>query len=196
MRRCLCVEKKAIEVSGKIQKNINLTDILLNHTEYFDDNSAEVCSGEYVPLSVCISVRSLYTNKAIKRVTRKGLTRYYVNITELAPVKHKGYDWLMYYASIAFSRMVNINSELNNIMAKYSQFQPIGLYNPDPNVLNPMIYCHIIIKDDGIYDLEKLLKSEYSLVDIEEVKKLPYDNIQELVDSFIILKNKEEESNE
>ena len=47
---CMYVEKDALKMSDEVQKDIDLEDILLNHTKFYDDIKVADKDG-YIPLS-------------------------------------------------------------------------------------------------------------------------------------------------
>ena len=101
----LCVDTTALKTSIDVQKDVNLEDILNNHTKYYDTEE-EALKDDYAPLDFSVSVRSIYSNLILQIdvVDRK---KYYVNLTNVQPFVHKGYDLIMYLASIGL--LYNIN---------------------------------------------------------------------------------------
>jgi len=115
-----------------------------------------------------------------------------VNLTKIQPFVHKGYDLIMYLCSIGVMQSVDYQLGFDDLMMKHSQFQPIGLYNSDPALINPIVYSHIIISDEGIKELHKYLKPDRSLVKISDINF--HGNLKALIDTLIEVK--EEENNE
>lgn len=186
----LCVDVKALPVHQKVQKDINLEEILNNHTKYFDDVK-EAYKEEYVPLDFSVTVRTAYSNLVLQTIEENN-KKYYVNLTDIHPFPHKGYDLIMYLTSIGVMHSVDYKLGFDELMMKHSQFFPIGIYNPSPFLINPIIYSHIIISDEGAKELPKYLKLHRDLVPISEIEYK--GNIPALLNTIIEVKEKEDES--
>jgi len=179
----LCVERAALKCAKDVQKKVHLEDLLLNHTKYTEEGK------DYVPLDVCVSVRSVYTNKVLRTPDNK----LYTNVTSIGEYIHKGYDLIMYLASVAFMSCINWKPELNDLMMK-SEFQCIGLFNPDPDVIRPIVVCHILLDDSIVGEIEKCLFPDYVFEDITEAKqKYAVENIKYLTDTLVIVNKQEED---
>ena len=186
----LCIDKESINITPlDVQKDVNLEELIDNHTKYFD-NVEQAYEENYVPLDFCVSVRSLYSNKVLEIDKEEGV-RYYTNLTQVQQFPHKGYDLIMYLTSIALMHNVEYKLGFDELMMKHSQFSPMGLYNPNPTVINPIIYTHILISDDGVEELEKYLKDGRRFVSISDMKK--EHNLGGLLDTLVIVKEKENE---
>lgn len=183
----LCIDTHVLNVSLEVQKDVDLEDLLNNHTKYYA-SSEEALKDEYAPLDFCISLRSLYTNLVLE-IDKEEDKRYYTNLTEIQPFVHKGYDLIMYLTSVGLMHNINYKLGFDDLMMKHSQFQPVGIYNPFPLVSNPIIYSHVIISDDGIEELKKYLKDNTRLVSISEMKEL--GNISALLKTLIQVKEEE-----
>lgn len=186
----LCVDIKSLKASPDVQRDVNLEDILNNHTKYYNSMD-EALEDNYVPLDFSVSIRSMYSNFVVE-IDKSEEKRYYTNLTEIQPFVHKGYDLIMYLTSIGVMHNVDYKIGFDELMVKHSQFVPIGLYNPDTLLLNPIIYSHIIMSDEGIKELTKYLKSDRTIVPISEIQEK--GNIPALLKTLIIVK--EEETNE
>ena len=186
----LCVDTKALRKSTEVQKDVDLEDILNNHTEYFNSMKEALTDG-YVPLDFSISIRSLYDNTVVE-IDKGEEKRYYTNLTDVQPFMHKGYDLIMYLTSIGLMHNVDYKLGFDELMMKHSQFVPIGLFNQDPLFINPIIYSHVLISDDGMKELTKYLKGDRKVVPISKIKAK--GNIPALLKELIIVK--EEKTNE
>lgn len=185
----LCVNKDALKVSEELQKNVKLEEIMLNHTKYY--NSVEDAQKEnFVPLDFMVSIRSVYSNLVLQypAINESGF-RYYVNLTNIDVLPHKGIDLIMYLSSIGIMKSVDYKLGFDNIMMK-STFSPQGIYNPLPDLMNPIVYSHIILADDTIDLFKNYLKEGISFVPIKDMKCK--GNIQKILDSLIIVKECED----
>ena len=81
---------------------------------------------------------------------------------------------------------VNYSLGFDEVMLEHSQFVPIGLYNPDPTIINPIIYSHILISDVGAKEFDKYLKKGRRFLPISDIKK--EGNLYALLDTLIITK--------
>lgn len=188
----LCIDTKALNTSLYVQRDVNLEDLLNNHTKYYDSET-EALKDKYVPLDFCVSVRSIYSNYVLQIDKENNEKRYYVNLTKVQPFVHKGYDLIMYLCSIGVMQSIDYQLGFDDLMMKHSQFQPIGLYNPDPALINPIVYSHVIISDDGIKELPQYLKSDRYLVPIRTMKMCKAGNISALLDTIIEVKEEEKD---
>lgn len=196
----LCVDTKHLKTSPEVQKDLNLEDLLLNHTEYFD-SVEEALKSQYAPLDFSVSVRSMYSNLVLAsdkyNVDKGEITySYYTNLAQIQPFPHRGYDLVMYLASIGVMHSVDYNVGFDDVMMKHSQFVPIGVYNPDPTVINPIVYSHIIMSDEGAEELVPFLKKDRRFVGIDYMKINNEGNITALLDTIVKVEEREEATNE
>lgn len=182
----LCIDNKQLKTSSKVQKDINLEELIIKHTKYFD-SVEEALKEEYVPLDFSISVRSTYTNQVLQTTTEKGV-RYYTNLAEIQEFIHKGYDLIMYLASIGLMHNVYYEQGFDELMMKHSQFMPIGIYYPHEFVINPIVYSHIIMSDEGAEKLKEFLRDDRKFVSIKEMRDNSVGNITPLLDTIIEVK--------
>ena len=195
----LCVDTKALKTSAEVQTNVKLEDIINNHTKYYD-SVEEALKDNYVPLDFSVSIRTLYSNLVVEidAKTEDGNDKkmYYTNMSQVQQFIHKGYDLIMYLTSIGVMMNVNYSLGFDEVMLEHSQFVPIGLYNPDPTVINPIIYSHILISDVGAKEFDKYLKKGRRFLPISDMKK--EGNLYALLDTLIITKeeNIDEEHND
>ena len=189
----LCVDTKHLKTSDKVQKDINLEELLKDHTKYFY-TVGEALEENYVPLDVSTAIRSMYSNLVVERDTADG-KKYYVNLTNIDKFVHKGYDLLMYLTSIGVMHCVDYKMGFDDVMLQHSQFCPIGIYNPDPSFINPIIIVHIVLSDEGAESLRDYLKGNVKLVPISSIHH--ENNIRALLDEIIEVKEKiEDEHND
>lgn len=188
----LCVDTKALKTSAEVQTNVKLEDIINNHTKYYD-SVEESLKDNYVPLDFSVSIRTLYSNLVVEidAKTEDGNDKkmYYTNMSQVQQFIHKGYDLIMYLTSIGVMMNVNYSLGFDEVMLEHSQFIPIGLYNPDPTVINPIIYSHILISDVGAKEFDKYLKKGRRFLPISDMKK--EGNLYALLDTLIITKEED-----
>ena len=180
----LCIDTRALKTSPDVQKDVNLEDLLLNHTKYYD-TAEDAVKDKYVPLDFSVSVRSLYSNLVLQ-IDKGEQKRYYTNLTNVQQFVHKGYELIMYLTSIGLMHSVDYKLGFDDLMMKHSQFMPIGLYNPDSAIINPIIYCHVLISDEGAKELPNYLKGDRELVPISQMCR--EGNISALIDTIIEVK--------
>lgn len=170
--------------SYKVNRKINLHDILMNHTRHFDDPKNAHLNG-YTPLDMCISVRSMYDNTVLSR-RGKDHTLYYINVTNIEDKIHEGLELLMFISGITVLEYFDGSPEIGQIMAQHSQFQPIGLYYPPGALINPILYSHIIMSDPGMKLLEPHLKTGVRVCPIESMSYT--GNLLALLRTLVIVK--------
>lgn len=186
----LCIDTTVLKTSPDIQKDVDLEDLLNNHSKYYDSEE-DAIKDQYVPLDFCVSVRSIYSNYVLQIDKENGEKRYYVNLTHVQPFVHKGYDLIMYLCSIGIMQSIDYKLGFDDLMMKHSQFQPIGLYNSDPSIINPVVYSHVIISDEGIKEFHKYLKSDRSLVKINDIDF--HGNLKAFIDTLIEVKEEKKD---
>lgn len=189
----LCIDLKAIKTSPEVQKDLNLEDLINNHTKYYD-SSEEALKDNFAPLDFCVSIRSIYSNLVVQRNLENGEKRYYTNITQIQKFPHRGYDLIMYLTSVGVLHNMNYKLGFDELMLKHSQFSPMGLCNVDPTMINPIIYTHIILSDEGMKELPQYLKEDREVVSISDIKDNTTGNMIALLDTLIEVK--EETNNE
>ena len=182
----LCIDTRALKTSPDVQKDVNLEDLMLKHTKYYD-TAKDALKDKYVPLDFSVSVRSLYSNLVLQ-IDAGEQKRYYTNLTNVQQFVHKGYDLIMYLTSIGLMHSVDYRLGFDELMMKHSQFMPIGLYNPDSAILNPIVYSHVIVSDEGAEQLPQYLKSDRGLVHISTMNECRAGNIPALLDTIIEVK--------
>ena len=182
----LCIDTRALKTSPDVQKDVNLEDLMLKHTKYYD-TAEDALKDKYVPLDFSVSVRSLYSNLVLQ-IDAGEQKRYYTNLTNVQQFVHKGYDLIMYLTSIGLMHSVDYRLGFDELMMKHSQFMPIGLYNPDSAILNPIVYSHVIVSDEGAEQLPQYLKSDRGLVHISTMNECRAGNIPALLDTIIEVK--------
>ena len=184
--KILCIEKNYLEVSPNIQNKLNLEELLKEHTKFLSESEVAV-SDTYVPLDFMVSIRSASTNLVVETPTKDSNDkRYYVNLTRVQPLPHRGYDLIMYLASVGVLTCVNYVNGFDNIMLQ-SKFCPIGVFNC--GFINPIIYSTIVLKDDTIDSFKSYLKEGYNIVPIKDIKR--DGNISAIIDSLVIVKGEE-----
>lgn len=187
----LCVDATALRVDPKsVQKDVKIEEILKDHTKYFD-STEEAYAEDYVPIDFSVCVRSMYDNTVLQ-IEEDGKKLYYQNMTNTPPVIHKGYDLIMFMTSIGVMHFIDYADGFDKLMLEHSQFQCIGLYNPAPEMINPIVVSHVIMSDDGMKDLEKFFKKGVTAVPIESMQMI--GNLKPILDTLIIVKeeNKDE----
>lgn len=93
---------------------------------------------------------------------------------------------MMFMSSLAVAKMIDCTKPENQRLMFSSQFSPIGVYNPDPGICDPVIYSHIVINDDKVEDLRASLLPGNRLVPIESMNTK--GNLKELLNELIIVK--------
>lgn len=189
----LCVDTRHLDTTPYVQKDIDLGDILLNHTKYYE-SAAEAEKDLYVPLDFSTSVRTVYTNKVLQ-IKEGDKYLYYVNHTNVGQFIHRGYDLVMYLSAIGLMSYVDYSYAFDDTMLKYSEQKPMGLYNPDPGFFNPIVYSHVIIADEVEKQFKTFLKPEVDLVTFDIMRQRQKNSLTALLDTLKEVK-KEDNKNE
>lgn len=180
----LCVDASKIKEEEDVQRSIDLGDVVLNRTKYFE-SADEAVKEKYVPLDFCVGVRTVYSNK-VAEIEQDGAFKYYVNYTNVEKFIHEGNDLIMYLAALGLMQYVDYSYAVDDFMVKHSTIQQIGLYNPNAGVINPIVYSHIIIEDSAVEQFNTLAKTGVKFVPITDMKR--EGNIPALLDKYVIVK--------
>lgn len=186
----LCVDRGALKESPEVQKDIDIEDILNNHTKFFD-NEEEAVKENYVPLNFSVCIRSTYTNLVLEKdESVDGTKKYYTNLLVEQPFNHKGYDLLMFLTSIGVMNNISYKLGFDDLMMNHSQFQPIGLFNLGSSLYYPIIVTHVILSDEGAEEFKKFLMPNRRFVPISDMK--PLYNVNAVLNTLIEVKEEEE----
>lgn len=183
----MCVKKDSLKVSNYIQKDVDLSAIV-DGAIYFDSLDLAYNEG-YVPLDFSVSIRSTYTNLVAEICKDNENKKYFANLTNIGNYNHKGFDLIMYIASICVTKFVNFNNKesgFGKVMLDYSDFVPMGLLNINPDFINPIIYSHVIIDDNGVEEFSKYFENGVKWVSIDSIEGK--EKGFAMLDSFIMLK--------
>lgn len=185
----LCVDTQALNTSFEVQKDIKLEEILNNHTKYYE-NVEDALKDEYAPLSVAVVVRSAYSNLVLEKKIGE-VYPYYNTVATTHELPHKGFDLIMYLASVGVMGAVNYSRGFDEVMMK-SQFNIMGLYNPLGTIVDPIIVCHVILEDSTVDQFSTYLKEGFTFVPISEMKK-PF-NLNAIIEQIVEVQPKGEEN--
>lgn len=190
----LCVDAKVLKVDkNRVQKDVDIEDLLNNHTKYFND-AFEALKEDYLPIDFNVSIRSIYDNTVVVRLGNSNYTHRrtknpIIDAGTAIEFIHKGYDLVMFMSSIGVMRCVDYRQGFDELMAKHSQFDCIGLYVLDGRAICPRIYSHIIMSDEGMKELEKYLKKDFQIVPITNAN----GGFKVFRDTLVIVKEKSNE---
>lgn len=179
-----CLKKDLLKQNIRVQKNVKL-DKVLNDLKYFDTRE-EAYKEDYVPVCFVTAVRTAYSNLVVEHEVDHLGQRNYVSLNLSQVLPHKGYDLMMFMSSLAVAKMIDCTKPENQRLMFSSQFSPIGVYNPDPGICDPVIYSHIVINDDKVEDLRASLLPGNKLVSIQDMNTK--GNLKELLNELIIVK--------
>lgn len=185
----LCIRRDILPTSFEVNKTIDLGKLLLERATYLSKSELKSMNIDYVPINFMVSIRSAYSNLVLEiPVENSDKKRYYINLTNVQPLPHKGEDLIMYLASIGVTDCITYKYGFNDVMMQ-SQFCPVGLYND--GIINPTIYSTVVLKDDVVDKFSTFLNKGYQFVPISEMKRA--GNIGAILDSLVIVKENENE---
>ena len=185
----LCIDSTKLTRSNTVQKP-KLEGLLLNHTKFYD-SAEEAKKDLYVPLDFAIAIRT--DADKILQITDDNGTYFFPRLVDIPRYIHKGYDLVMFLASLMILENVNYSLEYETTMVKYSAFIPVGIYNPFPELINPVILSNIIISESGLEDFRHILKDGRKFVTFSEASNLVDSSVKPLFDAIMC---KKEDSNE
>ena len=178
-----CLKKDLLKRSLWVQKDIKLDEIM-DELQYFNTRE-EAYKEDCVPVCFATTLRTAYTNLVVEHDTDSGIKNYVsVNLNQVLP--HKGYDLVTFMSSLAVAKIIDCTKQENHKLMFNSQFMPIGIYNPDPGICDPVIYCHVIISDDNAESLSKSLLPGNRLVPI--TRMTTEGNLRPLLNEIILVK--------
>lgn len=192
----LCINQKALKVDKRVQKDIDVVDLLLKETMNMNTiNEAFKCG--YLPLNFCICVRSIYSNQVLQQTINRFTHKHFFFMEDVPDLIHKGNDLIFYMNSLGLMNLVNYDVGFDELMMKYSMSQLIGIYNPSPSFFNPTVVSHIILHDEGFKKLTKYLKQGIRPVNIAlNLRDKNNSILTGLYDTLIIVKGKENAKND
>lgn len=197
----LCVLKDSLKESPHMQKQKAVLDVL-NKVEFFPTESIP---DEYVPVSFATTLRTACTNLVVENISPMEVvklppyssnknfveehTRYtyakFLSLTDTT-IDYKGLDLLMYMSGLAVNCYFDTTSPEASPLVMTSQFLPIGLYNPDMGLCNPIFYSQVIFNDGLNFKLKDVLYEGNCLVPISEMHK--ENNLPEILKQIVIVK--------
>lgn len=196
-KKVLCVDKKDLVKAPNLQKDKEYLEKVFRGFKFIEEDEM---NEDYVPLDIAITIRSAYTNKVVmcKHSDSDG-ERCFFNLTKIPPVHHTGYDLIMFISSIAVMKMCDpVNAQKVTEVMMHSKFDFLGLLNLEPDLVNPIMYSHVILEDNTVEQFESLLAEGFRVISIEDIpEKGTFKAIKE---SLIICKpeegdTKDEQSN-
>lgn len=173
-----CIPKGKIKQRNLMQKDIKIEEVL-SDLQYFN-KVEEAIEKDYVPLSFVTSIRTAYSNLVVNHGGK-----YYVSLTLASVVPHRGYDLLAFMSSSAVAKIIDCTKKENQELMFQSQLVPIGVYNPDEGICNPILYTQVIVKDDLSSVLENSLLEGNKLEPISEMNR--EGNISAILNEIIIV---------
>lgn len=188
------IQKSILTESPKIQKHKGVLDSLQN-IKFFEPKD---CPDDYVPVSFATTLRTARTNLVVEHEAKlkyenmaehkpkeKTYPTYYRSFT-LADEHINFNEVLEFMASLAVRESIDVSCPDVSKLLMTSQFIPIGLYNPDMGLCNPIFYSHVIFNDDLKSQLESALLEGNRLIPIQQIKR-PTMNLGELLNHIIII---------
>lgn len=178
----LCLDMKDLDRTPSVQKNINLEELLLNHTKYYEE-SKDALKDNYLPLSITLIVRTAYTNLVLKVADNCSVTNH-----NLFETPHKGYDNIMFHSGNIISSLCDTSKEdFFEIMMK-SQFQVLGLQIVDDLFKSPSVLVQVVIPDYmTVRFIQTLKDTNNHLIPIEEAKYTK--ELKDVVNELIIVRS-------
>ena len=189
MGEVLCIDRDALGVSPKVQKQIMLEQILLKDTAYLDrDKLTDREKNRWLPLNLTTTVRSIYSNRVVCR--KEGIYYHaYNNFVDIERTEHKGYDLVMFWASMSVMLLIDCNNfAMRNILSSASSFQCCGLYWND-NIVGPIVYSQVYVRDAEFPTLSEYYSKDITDVSVEDLKALyRRGNMSALLDEIVEVK--------
>ena len=183
----VCIPKDRIVSFHEIQKHINIEHIF-SDVKYFESEEKAFESG-FIPITVCVSIRSAYTNLVVAHDVVKDIERYYITITNIPNhVPFYGEDLLAYLSSLAVTQAYDPSDpEVQRVMAS-AKFIPVGVLQLDDKITYPYFYSQIIINDDFEQIMKNHLKEGYRIIPIKDMNKR--GNLKQIVNEIFEIKEK------
>lgn len=181
--KILCVKKSDLVKAPNLQKDNDTINKVFTGMTYIEETEIPE---DYVPLDIAITIRSAYTNKVVL-CTHDDSTkeRCFLNTTKIPEVIHRGYDLIMFISSIAVMKMCDQTraNEVGSVMM-HSKFDFLGMLNLDHDIVNPILYSHVILEDCTVEAFEPLLSTGFRMIPISELPE--HGNFKAFKESLII----------
>lgn len=185
----VCIPKDRVVPFNKIQKNI-IIDSVLSDVKFFDTEE-EAKEVDYIPISVCVSIRSAYSNLVVAH-TVKEIERHYITVTNIPNEVHfRGEDLLAFLSSLAITQAYDpSNPSVQQLMVS-AKFIPIGILYLDENITYPYFYSQVVINDDNKESMKKLVKEGYKVIPIKDMKTK--GSLKQITNELFEIKEQEHE---
>ncbi len=189
-----CIDLSMLKAQKEVQRLANIEELILHHTKMYE-SIEKAAEDNYAPLTIAVSVRSLYDNTVL---VLSDTETVYNAISDISVTPHKGADLILYYTSIGFMNFIDttkLDSGFDNLMLNDSKYSLIGVYNVHPDFINPMVYSHIVMTDEGMKKLKTYLKDNVEVMTIKQAKE-KYGNVANnaLLDTFISIEKRGEQN--
>ena len=188
--KILCTKKSLLKKSPYLQKEDDTIKEVIESFIFIEESEIPE---DYVPLDVAVTIRSAYTNKVVLCThSDSNKERCFLNLTKLPQVQEKGYDLVILYSSIAVMRMCDQSRarEVGEVMM-HSKYDFMGVLNLEPDLINPILYSHVILEDSTVEAFEPLLAEGFRLIPIADLPE--HGNFKAMKESLIICKEEENE---
>lgn len=151
---------------------------------------------EYVPLNCVCIIRSATSNKVLGYDYLEA-QKYYkgYHITNAMPIysfdEKSSEDIITYCASLMLNSMVHTekltSDERLRTAILNAWFQTLGLFNPDPDLVDVSIISNLIFKDEDFEVICNYLKEGVSVVPINEMN--PIYSLKAILSKIVEVKN-------
>lgn len=188
--KILCIKKSLLKKSPYLQKEDDTIKEVIESFTFIEESEIPE---DYVPLDVAITIRSAYTNRVVLCThSDSNEERCFLNLTKIPQVPQKGYDLLMFISSIAVMKMCDQSRarEVGEVMM-HSKYDFMGILNLEPDLINPILYSHVILEDTTVEAFEPLLAEGFRLIPIADIPE--HGNFKAMKESLIICKEEENE---
>lgn len=182
-KQVLCLDIAPFRASDEIQKDILLADLFK-----FVPLTEEECAQRegFAPVALAVSVRSSYTNKVLG--FHNGDADLFYRYSEtLPPISiMTGNDLFFIHCAQALSSCLKLESQSVREIIQRSNVQLIGLYNPNPGTVNPILLAHVVFFDEDFDLMREHWRDDAFVEDISKARDAP-GNLKALTETLLVI---------
>ena len=183
-----CVKNDILKVSSDVQRDIDIIEIL-NSAKLVMGTEEELRKQGYAFLHFATTFRTVYTNEVVLHKNKRKDWKSYVLMDVTTPLPHKGLDLVMYLSACSVFLVASYKNGLTDELLMHTEHQCIGLYNPSPDFVDPVIYSHVYLDDSSLNTFSRCLTKGNMFVPISTLSE------EDAFDKTLIIVEKKEEDN-
>lgn len=179
----LCLDTTPFKASDEIQKDIKLAD-LFNFVPMTEEECAQ--REGFAPVALAVSVRSSYTNKVLGFRNEDADLFYRYSETLPSIPFRTGNDLFLIHCAQALNSCLKIGAQSVREIIQRSNIQCVGLYNPNPGTVNPILLAHVVFFDEDFDLMREHWRDDAFVEDILKARDAP-GNLKALTETLLVI---------